>query len=53
MIEFHVNPDLIGVIVGKKGARIKKIEEESGVSKINIDGRSGLNNLCVLSHLLH
>lgn len=40
-IELFVPVDLIGLIIGKKGARIQEVEQESGVTEINIDGDSG------------
>lgn len=39
--EFTVSPDLVGVIIGKKGARIRQIEQDTGVSTINVNGETG------------
>lgn len=36
VVECSVNPELIGLAIGKKGARIKQIETETGVSSINV-----------------
>jgi hypothetical protein len=36
MIEFSIQPELIGLAIGKKGSRIKQIETETGVSSINV-----------------
>jgi hypothetical protein len=36
MVEFMVPPELIGLVIGKKGARIKQIESETGVTSINV-----------------
>lgn len=36
MVEFIVPSELIGLIIGKKGARIKQIESETGVTSINV-----------------
>lgn len=41
MVEFSVDPALLGVIIGKKGARIKKVEDEEGVTNVNVDGVTG------------
>jgi len=35
VVEFEINPELIGLIIGKKGARIKEVEEKTG-TKIRI-----------------
>jgi polyribonucleotide nucleotidyltransferase len=36
MVEFLIKPELVGLTIGKKGARIKQIEIETGVSSINV-----------------
>ena len=36
MVEFSIDPSLIGLIIGKKGARIKQVKDESGVTTVNI-----------------
>ena len=41
MVEFNVNRDLVGCIIGKKGQRIKSIETQTGCTSINVDGDSG------------
>lgn len=41
MIEFSIPPELIGLVIGKKGSRIKQIEAETGVTSINVNGDSG------------
>lgn len=41
-IEFKVPLDLLGVIIGKKGARVKEVQTQTGVNAINIDGESGI-----------
>ena len=41
MVEFTIDPSLIGIIIGKKGARIKQIEEETGVKNIVVQGDTG------------
>ena len=41
MVEFTIDPSLIGIIIGKKGVRIKEIEKESGVTNIFVQGDSG------------
>mmetsp|Transcript_4701 Transcript_4701/g.6442 ORF Transcript_4701/g.6442 Transcript_4701/m.6442 type:complete len:690 (-) Transcript_4701:441-2510(-) len=41
MVEFTVSADLLGVIIGKKGSRIRQIEQETGVSSINVNGDTG------------
>jgi hypothetical protein len=40
-IEILVPRDLLGIIIGKKGARIQEVQRETGVSDIHIDGDSG------------
>ena len=39
--DFTINPDLVGVAIGKKGSRIKQIEQLTGVTSINVDGQTG------------
>jgi hypothetical protein len=41
MIEFTIDPDLVGLALGKKGARIKQIEAETKVHSINVTGDTG------------
>jgi hypothetical protein len=41
MVEFSIKPDLVGLVIGKKGARIKSIEQQYGLSGINVDGNTG------------
>ena len=41
-IEFNVPQDLIGLIIGKKGARIQEVQAETGVHDILIDGNTGM-----------
>lgn len=41
VVEFTIPPDLVGLIIGKKGARIKQIEQETGVTSIVVNGDSG------------
>ena len=41
MIEFTIDPELIGLALGKKGARIKQIEIDTKVHSINVTGESG------------
>jgi hypothetical protein len=41
IVDFRILPELVGLSIGKKGARIKQIEKSSGVSSINVDGDSG------------
>jgi predicted PilT family ATPase len=36
MVEFMVPSDLIGLVIGKKGSRIKQIESETNVTSINV-----------------
>jgi hypothetical protein len=39
--EFFISKDLVGVIIGKKGTRIRQIEQDTGVTSINVNGESG------------
>lgn len=39
--EFHVRPDLLGFVIGKKGAKVRETEQITGVTSINIDGDTG------------
>lgn len=41
MIEFHISPELIGLALGKKGARIKQIEKDTKVTSVNVNGETG------------
>lgn len=41
MVEFIIKPELIGLSIGKKGARIRQIEAETGVGLINV-GENGM-----------
>lgn len=40
-IEITVQKDLVGIIIGKKGARIQEVQRETGVTDININGETG------------
>lgn len=42
MIEFTIDPELVGLALGKKGARIKQIEQETKVTSINVTGETGM-----------
>ena len=35
-IEFSVDPELTGIVIGKKGERIKKVYEMTGVTRIDV-----------------
>jgi hypothetical protein len=48
VVEFSVPTSLLGLIIGKKGIRIKQIEVETGVRSINVDGENGWNLLTLL-----
>jgi transcription antitermination factor NusA-like protein len=50
VVECSLSPDLIGLAIGKKGARIKQIETETGVSSINV-ADSGKNFLFYIFHI--
>lgn len=41
MVDFFVPISVIGLVIGKSGARIKQIEKDTGVSSINVDGHTG------------
>ena len=41
MVDFFVPIPVIGLVIGKGGARIKEIEKGTGVSSINVDGNTG------------
>jgi hypothetical protein len=41
IVDFTIDPDLVGIAIGKKGARIKQVEKDSGVTSVNVDGKSG------------
>lgn len=41
IVDFNIDPDLVGIAIGKKGARIKQVEKDSGVSSVNVDGKTG------------
>jgi len=41
MVDFTIPTTVIGLVIGKAGARIKQIEKETGVSSINVDGNTG------------
>jgi KH domain len=43
IVDFNIDPDLVGIAIGKKGARIKQVEKDSGVSSVNVDGKSGVS----------
>ena len=40
-IEFYVKPDLMGLVIGKKGVRIQSVEKINGIKSVNIDGSTG------------
>lgn len=48
MVEVVISPELVGLTIGKKGARIKQIEAESGVTNINV-GDNGQCDICVFA----
>ena len=41
MIEFTIDPELVGLALGKKGMRIKQIEHDTKVHSINVTGETG------------
>ena len=41
MIEFSIDPKLVGLALGKKGARIKQIEQGTKVASINVTDSTG------------
>lgn len=41
MVEFEVPQEVIGLIIGKKGARIRQVEEETGVTSIKVNDTKG------------
>jgi hypothetical protein len=41
IVDFLISTDIIGLVIGKKGARISMIEKLSGVTSVCIDGVSG------------
>jgi hypothetical protein len=41
IVDFTIDPDLVGIAIGKKGARIKQVEKDSRVTSVNVDGKSG------------
>lgn len=47
MIEFTIDPELVGLALGKKGARIKQIEADTKVTSINVTGETGKQAVCV------
>jgi len=51
-IEFKVSVELIGLIIGKKGVRVKEIQEDTGVTSIHIDGTTGSFILIFIYHNL-
>ena len=54
MVEFSIDPSLIGLIIGKKGARIKQVKDESGVTTVNIsDEGSILYTATLYSHAFY
>jgi hypothetical protein len=42
MEEFRIKPELMGFVIGKKGANIKRAEEESGAISIRVDSDKGI-----------
>ena len=59
MVEFTVNKDLLGLIIGKKGAHIKMVEKQCGCTGINVDGDTGtpccelITRLCLFLKFLY
>lgn len=41
MVDFEIKRDLIGLVIGKGGARIKEVESKTGVTSINVNGDTG------------
>jgi polyribonucleotide nucleotidyltransferase len=41
-VELKIDPSLIGIVLGTKGTRVKKIESDTGVSSIRIDSETGM-----------
>lgn len=54
IVHFTINPDLVGIAIGKKGARIKQVEKDSGVTSVNVDGKSGTEQwrICQICRLM-
>jgi transcription antitermination factor NusA-like protein len=54
IVHFTINPDLVGIAIGKKGARIKQVEKDSGVTSVNVDGKSGTEEgrICQIYRLM-
>lgn len=50
-IEFTVKSDLLGLVIGKKGARIKQVEQETGVSSINVNGGYNIHKFDFILYL--
>ena len=53
IVDFTIDPDLVGIAIGKKGVRIKQVEKDSGVSSVNVDGKSGELKIISLSCLFN
>jgi KH domain len=51
IVDFNIDPDLVGIAIGKKGARIKQVEKDSGVSSVNVDGKSGAPVLSMCAYV--
>ena len=41
IVDFTIDPDLVGIAIGKKGVRIKQVEKDTGVTNVNVDGKTG------------
>ena len=41
-VEFQIDTELIGLVIGPKGANIKRAKEETGVLKVVIDAEKGI-----------
>lgn len=50
--DFTINPDLVGIAIGKKGARIKQVEKDTGVSSVNVDGKTGTEMYVLFMYVL-
>jgi hypothetical protein len=41
MVDFEIKIELIGLVIGKGGTRIKEVEQKTGVTSINVNGDTG------------
>ena len=41
MVDFKIPTEIIGLVIGKGGERIKQIQNDTGVNSINVDGENG------------